>query len=400
MGEESKYMYSVEELDSIIDKMNRGITPMMNDQMALEVKLRYKELQNELFDSDEEDIDDVDVKAHQEMMKKHIEQKKREATKKDVILIKLTEDQKNEIKENMEISIVRKNPNSQYNLSDEELYSSGEKKEIYRKLAKLKNCYYNQIEYTNAIKIITEAIEFSLTHDYPWLTKSEAYKQFNEGKIKFSYCNLPKLYVNYSTQITDPEILKGVISGEVTLKSRETNKPKKSKSKEHNAVSFDYNVITETEYKNMLIDHQRGYDTPVSAILKSKSSIFNRLSIPGNNTFIIGDKNSNNEKEPVLFDWSREGAGEEYYKMINHISSNSNDIIEFVNTKNDKMLNQVVKINAREFLQSMKNIQVTDNGYSYKQKEDILSNSLKVNEKAAMIEQGILQAIRMNNPTK
>ena len=45
-----EYIYTVEESDKIIEQMDQGIIPMMNDQMQLEVKMRYKELQSELFD--------------------------------------------------------------------------------------------------------------------------------------------------------------------------------------------------------------------------------------------------------------------------------------------------------------------------------------------------------------
>ena len=59
MNEEQKYVTPIEELDKIIEQIDMGIEPMMTDQMSLEVKLRYKELQNELFDED--DSNDVDV---------------------------------------------------------------------------------------------------------------------------------------------------------------------------------------------------------------------------------------------------------------------------------------------------------------------------------------------------
>ena len=102
----NKYVYPVEELDKIIDQMSKGITPMMSDQMQLEVKLRYKELQNELFDGDDEDIDTEDIKRHNEMMKQHLEEQRRKATKNDVVIIKLSEEQQKQIREDMEVSIV------------------------------------------------------------------------------------------------------------------------------------------------------------------------------------------------------------------------------------------------------------------------------------------------------
>ena len=59
MSEEKKkyeYMYPVEELDKIINQIDSGIAPMLTDEMQLEIKMRYKELQNEIMeDSDDED---------------------------------------------------------------------------------------------------------------------------------------------------------------------------------------------------------------------------------------------------------------------------------------------------------------------------------------------------------
>ena len=104
MNEEQKYVTPIEELDKIIEQIDMGIEPMMTDQMSLEVKLRYKELQNELFDED--DSNDVDVQRHREMMKEHIAKKKREATKQDVLIISLSDEQKRKLRADMETSIV------------------------------------------------------------------------------------------------------------------------------------------------------------------------------------------------------------------------------------------------------------------------------------------------------
>ena len=144
MNEEQKYVTPIEELDKIIEQIDMGIEPMMTDQMSLEVKLRYKELQNELFDED--DSNDVDVQRHREMMKEHIAKKKREATKQDVLIISLSDEQKRKLRADMETSIVRSNPNIQYNIPDEKLYSSEELRIVRQKLSRIKNCYYNQIQ--------------------------------------------------------------------------------------------------------------------------------------------------------------------------------------------------------------------------------------------------------------
>lgn len=390
----NKYVYPVEELDKIIDQMSKGITPMMSDQMQLEVKLRYKELQNELFDGDDEDIDTEDIKRHNEMMKQHLEEQRRKATKNDVVIIKLSEEQQKQIREDMEVSIVRPNPNSMYNLSDDELYSSEERKVIQQKLSRIKNCYYNQIDYVNAIKILKEAIEYSLANDYPWLSKEEAIKQFNEGKIKFTYCNIPKLYINYQTQITDKDVLKGIVTGEIELVDRDEKPQKKKVNKDSEEVAYDYNIIGSTDYENMLKMHVKGYDTPISTIIKAKSTIYNRYSLPTNNRFSLNGNNKNDE--PMLFDWTQEDAGRKYFNLKHGKQYTVNDMIRDVNQDNDKALNNVLNINASEFMRSLKTVNNQQTGYS----PDIISTSLQPNPEAVQIEQNILNAIRMNNPNK
>ena len=390
----NKYVYPVEELDKIIDQMSKGITPMMSDQMQLEVKLRYKELQNELFDGDDEDIDTEDIKRHNEMMKQHLEEQRRKATKNDVVIIKLSEEQQKQIREDMEVSIVRPNPNSMYNLSDDELYSSEERKVIQQKLSRIKNCYYNQIDYVNAIKILKEAIEYSLANDYPWLSKEEAIKQFNEGKIKFTYCNIPKLYINYQTQITDKDVLKGIVTGEIELVDRDEKPQKKKVNKDSEEVAYDYNVIGSTDYENMLKMHVKGYDTPISTIIKAKSTIYNRYSLPTNNRFSLNSNNKNDE--PMLFDWTQEDAGRKYFNLKHGKQYTVNDMIRDVNLDNDKALNNVLNINASEFMRSLKTVNNQQTGYS----PAIISTSLQPNPEAVQIEQNILNAIRMNNPNK
>lgn len=392
MSEKIEFVYSTDELDGIIRQIEQGITPMMSDQMALEVKLRYQQLQAELFD-EEVDIDEGDLAKQKEAMRRHMEKKKREATKNDVTIIKLTDAQRKQLYEEMEVSIVRTNPNSPYNIPDDELYSSEELRIIQQKLSRIKNCYYNQHDYVNAINIIREAIEYSLTHDYPWLSREEAIQQFNAGKIKFTYCNLPKLFINYSTQITDPEILKGVVTGEVTLKDK-SERPVK-KPQEYKPIPYEYGIIGESEFNRMAQLHMQGYDTPVSPIIKAKSTIYNRFSLPTNNRFSGSGNGKNNE--PILFDWTREGAGQAYYDMINGKKTTTSDIIRMVNEANDGLLNNVVNTNANEFLRSMKTIH-TEGGGQYQTNSNMISTSLQVNPEAARIEQNILEAIKANNP--
>lgn len=391
-----EYIYPTDELDSIIKQIDQGITPMMNDQLQLEVKLRYKELQEELFDEDGDDDEiDEDIIRHKKMMSKHLEQKKREASRRDIVYINLSEEQKQKLKEDMQISIVRSDPNDAYNKSDKELYSSEEKRIIEQKLSRLKNCYYNQIDYVTAMNVIREAISFSLKNDYPWLSYEEALEEFNKGNIKFTYCNLPKLYINYQTQITDKDILKGVLTGEVTLKDKSEEKPKKKKTnKNTEAVSVDYNIIGENEFNHYARLHSMGYDTPVSTIIKSKSTVYNRFSLPSTNRLGLGNNNNNkNDEDKLLFDWCQEGAGLKYFNNKYNKKYQVGDLMRDVNENNDNMLSHVLNSNANNFLSSMKHV----NNPNYDGRVELYSTSLEVDPRTVQIEQNILNAIRMSN---
>lgn len=397
MSEERKYIYPVEELDKIIEQIDKGITPMMSDQMQIEVQMRIKELQNMLFDDDEDEDDPETRQRHREMLSKHIEESKRKASRDDVYVITISESQKEKIREEMSCSIVRPNPNDPYNKPDEELYNDQEKRIIFQRLASLRNAYYNQTDYTNAISIIKDAINYSLSHDYPWLSKEEAIKEFNAGRIKFKYCNIPKLYINNSTIITDPEILKGIVSGDIVLKDKRDDDHKFNKNKHKNCkpVSIDYDVTGTESYNRMVAAHRQGYDTPMSTVIKHKSTVYNRYAIPVTNRF--SNQNTGADGNPILFDWSREGAGQEYYNMIKGRKSQTSDLIRIINADNDNMLNNVVAHNLNDFLRSMKQNSQYTGGYDYTPANSQGMSALQYNEEAARIEQDLLASIRASN---
>lgn len=398
---EYKYTYPVEELDKIIEEMMNGIQPMIDDVMQMEVELRWKEKQNEVFGTeDEEELDPEIMKRHAEIMKKKIEDDRRKASRNDVIILTISDEKKAEIREQMSESIVRPNPNDQYNIPDDQLYQNKSREAIYAKLRGLKNCYYNQQDYVNAINIIKDAIDLSLHEDYPWLSYEEAVKEFNAGRIKFKWCNIPKLYINHATQITDKEILKGVVSGEIVLRDKnEDSKKKRVKHKSGVPVSVDYEITGDAMYHEMIAAHNAGYDTPMSTVIKHKNSVYNPTSIPFGNSF--GSVKQINNGEPVLWDWSKEGAGEAYFNHMKGRQTGPADIIRLVDAANGGMLNSVMTRNAQEFLRSMKNNSQQTGGYDYTlpnfMQQPNPSNTT-YNEEAAAVERDLLASITMNNP--
>jgi hypothetical protein len=331
-------MYPVDELDSIIEQMMNGIEPMIDDTMMAEVKLRWAERNKEEFGTeDEEELSAEALREHNEIMKKSIAADRRKASRNDVIILKISDEQKAKIKEDMEVSIVRPDPNDPYNISNDEMYNNENRKMILEKLKSIRNCYYNQQDYVNAFNIIQEAIDVSLGKygdgDYPWMSYEEALKEFNAGHIKFTFCQIPKLYINHSTQITDREILKGVITGDIVLRDKHDDIKPKVKNKSYKPVSLPYAVTGAEEYMRMAAAHQAGYDTPMSTAIRHKNSVFNPTSIPFGNRF--ANNNVVNDNRPMLFDWMKDGSGEEYFNLTRGRKTSSTDIIRFVDSQND-----------------------------------------------------------------
>ena len=409
--EENKYIYPIEELDKIIDQMNQGIQPMISDEMMNEVKMRLKEIKSKIFSDDEDDEDDlIDADMQQErqrLLKAQIEKERRKATTHDVVVLEISEEQKRKIREEMSVSLVRSNPNSDYNKTDDELCSSVERSKINEKLKGLKNCYYNQKDWVNAVKIIMEAVDASLgkygNSDYPWLTYEEAVKQFNEHKIKLKY-PIPKLYINYSTMITDKEILKGILSGDVVIRNKkEENESINKKQRKHsNPVPAQYNVVGDMEYQQMVEAHRAGYDTPMSTGIRQTFTSYNPASMPFGNRFAT-QKNLDSNGDPILYDWTKEGAGEAFFNMTRGRRTDSTDIVNFLNKNNDDMINVEFSSNVQSFLKSMKQDVSRSGGYDYtlpNYMQQSANNNPNINSNAAAIEQELLASIRMNNPSK
>jgi hypothetical protein len=406
----AKYVYPVGELDKIIEQMNQGIQPMISDEMMLEVRLRIKEIENELFDEDDEDPDDADAKRrHRVMLQNQLEKEKRKATQHDVIILEISEEQKKKIREEMSVSIVRPDPNSVYNKTDEEMYANSNRREIAEKLKGLKNCYYSQKDWINAMKIIMEAIEVSLgkygDSDYPWLSYEEAKQMFREHKIKLKY-PIPKLYINHSTILADKELLKGVLTGDVVLKDKREEeaaiKKNKKKKDELEPVIVPYDIISENEYNEMLAAHRAGYETPLSALIRVQSRTYNPTALPFGNRFAISKNPTNENGVPIAFDWAREGAGEEYYKLIHGVKTDVVDLMRFLNSENDNMLNDVLSTNARAFIGSLKAGTSNNPGYNYflpNYIQPTTNTNPNINENAAAIERELLASIQMNNPS-
>jgi hypothetical protein len=128
MDENYIYTYNEDELREILEKISKGITVLMSPELESDLQMYQLQLESEIMDN-EDDIEEF-KRNHSELMKKKLEQKKRQATQTDVIVIELSDAQKQQLREDMEVSIVRNNPALSYHKTDDELYGDEEKKEI------------------------------------------------------------------------------------------------------------------------------------------------------------------------------------------------------------------------------------------------------------------------------
>lgn len=384
-----QYNYPVEQLDQLIKQISEGITPMMSPALKAEVQLRYQELQHlEDEDDDDEDYRNA-VQKHDDAMKA-MEERRRQSHSRDIMILDLTEEEETELDFDSEMAYVRSDPNSAYNLSDEDVSSDAERRRIYKQLQSIGKIYYHAEDYRNAINIIREAIEYSLRHDYPWLTFEQACREFEAGKIKYTFAQLPLLYIDYDTQLTDPKLLAGIAKGEVNVINRsEVQIPKKKKKKkpgEEVGVEMPCSIIGPAEHAEYVKLHQAGYDTPISPILKSCSTIYNRYVMPASLSF--GGSSQRQPTAPI--DWTRDGAGSDYFDQIHGIVRNPiNEIISTLNAQNNGTLRHTLGNAMRQFLE-------TNDGRPKTFKT--ISTSLQRDEKVTEMENRILDIIRNSNP--
>jgi len=350
------YTWDIDEIAKDAEQyMERGILPGIADEALIsDIKHYVKEMRRAAEEDDEEGF----IMNKAEAVRKRIEQNRRKASTKDILIIKLTDEQKQQIRDDVSSSYVRNNHNLRYHKLDEELYDSQEKKEIYSKLSKLQSSYYNAPEWIAAMKVIMEAVEYSLKNDYPWYSHDQVVQMWNTGKIQLKL-NIPKLYTNWTTYITNPQTLKGIFSGEITVASANDRNKKKSPAKERRyktepiPMHYDYQVTSPEEFAQMQQLHRQGYNTPLSPVLKSIAGTFNRFSLPENNYFYTMQEQK--ERRPDSFDWMEDGAGRKFYNLVNNVKTDTYDIIDYIGEKNNNNINPAFRSNIDPFLKSLSN---------------------------------------------
>ena len=387
----------VEHLQDLIDKMDRGVEIAMSDLEKMEVKKYIKMLSSQIFDDD--DGDDTSLSPEEEarraeLLKRQMEEAKRKAHTEDVMTIKLTDAQRAELEAEMDVSFVRPNPMTAYNKTDDQLYRSKEEKALSDKLNKIRNCYYDADEWREVMNVIMEGVEFELKSDkFAYLGSFESrLAAFTAGQLKMQV-QIPKLYLNRITPESDPEVLKGIYNGDITVVDRSQVDGIHHKSyKNSELIKMDVPVIGAQEHQYYVNMHRRGFQTPISGAIKAKSTIYNRY-IDNNKDYYgkpfgILDKNG----VPIAYDWLKNGA-QEYYRLLHGLKPNMDDIVDNVQKANGGKINKVLS-------ERLNLLMKTDpKGYSTeKPKPNWISASVQVKPDVVKLEQELLNAIKVTNP--
>lgn len=334
-----EYTFPKEDLHKLIEQIGKGIIPAVPEEMKLEAKMLYKEMQEELFEEGEGFITDDDIQKHQEYIQKKVEQEKHKAHRDNIKVAKISEKQNEKLLRAVSTSIVRPRY-SDYNKTDEELYGNEQKKKLYEKLKNLKAVYRNVYDWKTAMQIVKDVIKYSLDHDYPGTPRSEVYAAWRRGEIKVNI-PIPKLFSDYVHEIKDKDTLKGIFSGDIVVKNKseiDNSFVKKDYSKSE-LVPFEYDVVSAQEFNRYAQLHQRGIDTPYSVIFENMGKVYNQFTLPSSNMFAktYGQKESNGQIVP--FDWLQDDAAEKYINRAENIDVfDPNNLANFLNASNGENL--------------------------------------------------------------
>lgn len=387
----------VEHLQSLIDKMDSGVEVAMSDLEKMEVKKYMKMLSSQLFDDDDDDDTELSPEEESrraEIMKRQLEEAKRKAHKEDVATIKLTEAQRAELEDEMDVAYVRPNPCTNYNKTDDQLYKTVEEKALSDKLNRIRNCYYDATEWCAVMDIIMEGVDYELKSDkFAYLGSYESrLAAFNAGKLKLQV-QLPKLYLNRITPENDPEVLRGIYNGDITVVDRSQLDGIHHKSyKNSELVKLDIPMIGNAEHQYYVQMHRKGFQTPLSGAIKAKSTIYNRYIDNNKNKydkpFGIVDKNG----VPIAYDWLKLGP-QEYYRILHGLKPNMDDIVDNVQKANGGKINKVLGERLNKLMHTDPRGIVTE-----EKKPNWLSASVQVKPDVVKLEQELLNAIQVTNP--
>lgn len=397
-----EYSIPVTELDEIIEKMNMGIEPFISDMVRKDVELRKKELMAQILDEDIDDVDMEEYNRHRQEIKAHQEAQKRKATREERgAYITLSREKYAKLLDDMETTYVEYNPDCPYHLSDDALNSDAEYIILKQKMSKLKNCYYNQHDWVNAVNIIMQMTQYECTHDYMWLgyIGKKGIEAFNDGSIKINPGILPKLFIDFTKELKDPKILADIMKGNTTVIANDTTTNNRSiinKHKQGKPIYYTYDNVSGNEYGLFNEMKQHGVDTPINPIIDYSSGMFNRTNLMKTSPILsMFNKPNKKNDEIALGNFLSENGGMNKYNADNNININTVDVIKEFNKDNNNKFNKSAIDGVQEYMSSFKNVN-TEIKQNIRDTDDIINNTS--NEEVLKVEQGILEAIRYMNP--
>lgn len=383
MANKYEYQNPVDRLDELIDKLARGILPLVDEVTEKEMYLRMKELsEDDDIDEDEDDGDALNELANDvKEMRQKVEERKRKATRKDIIIIKLTDEQKAKLREEMETSYVRSEPSS-YNIDEATCKQEQEYLTLKKRASKIRRCYYHADEWINAVKILLDLVEYD-KRNYPWLTDKEYYQAFWSGEIQLNVIR-PILYADYHTPIKDPETLLGIFSGEITIEEEDDHidASNRVKLKDDKIVKVPVVSYTEAELDYMQDMASRGYDTPMNLIFKEQhKSLYDR--------FLPASKSHKADPARVKAYMSYINDS---MKVKDHEFSpyDTNDIILYIHELNKGGLNTSLNTNTTKWLNAL----AADPNKTELRYDNSFTNDTVVNAEAAIKEAMIMANIK------
>ena len=377
---DDKYEYTVptDVLDDYIDKMTRGVMPMVDDITFKEIELRMHELASEVEDLDEDEEAALDaLKSDVKDIQARVKENKRKATRRDVAIFTLTEEQKATLRKQMSSSFVRMKPSS-YNV-DEATDKANREYQILRKRAsKIRRCYYHADDWINAVKTLLELVKYD-KRNYPWLSEEEYYKAFWSGEIKLDVI-CPILYLDYHTPIKDPVTLVGIFNGEITIEDEPAyDVSARPKLKDDTITMVPVTAYTDAESDYMQELSSKGYDTPINVIFKeSHSSLYERF-MP------VSKKKVDPTRVQSYLSYI---SGSSKIKDKKFEPYEMNDIISYIHHINNDNLNTALNTNATKWLSQMGSTQEIKVDYGFKTSDQL------VNAEAAIREASIIANIK------
>ena len=377
---EYEYQNSDEVLNEYIDKLARGIMPMVDELTWKEIELKMHELASQSAEDAEDEEEIAKLMEDTKVLREKAQETKRKATRKDVAYFTLTDEQKKQLREDMSASYVRSSPSS-YNTPDEKINEDKERMALQKRASRIRRCYYHADEWIAAMQTILDIIDYD-SRNYPWMTKHEYYESFWKGTIKLNVI-VPMLFMDYHTPIKDPVVLASIFKGETIVEEKHgIDTSNKVRVKDDKAVWMDAFEYSNAEVNAMQQLASQGYDTPVNHILKdTHKSLYDRFLPVSKRNGALKFKGKINE---LLKEYKRFNK----FDGLDMVPYKPSDIVTYIHKQNEGKLNASISTATTKFLSMLSDKQEIKIDTSFK------ANDVLINAEGAIKEAEIMANIK------